>query len=434
MTDTELQLLADSVREFVAERVAAACSPLLLEIRELRDQVRALPAPVNGKDVDPELVRMAIAGEVARQFAELPRPKDGINGVDVDMVEVRGMIREMFLGYPVPKDGKDAAPITDDVLRDQIEQAIHRDLESNASFIRADIRRAVEALPQPKDGRDGIDGKDGLSGKDGRDGIDGMNGSPGRDGIDGKDGTPGRNGVDGKDGQDGINGIDAKDGAPGRDGSNGKDGSPGRDGIDGKDADPIHPDTLARMVSDAVEKRVSAIPVAKDGAPGRDALQIDILPSIDPAKTYPRGTYARHCGAIIRSFRDTDAIPEGELINAHGWEVVIDGLFGIEMKQSENLRSFEVRFLQASGLETKSTFSLPVMIQRGIHISGNEYGHGDVVTLDGSQWHCEVERTKERPGASKDWILIVKHGRNGKDGKDAVGSINPAPQKPVKLQ
>ena len=87
------------------------------------------------------------------------------------------------------------------------------------------------------DGKDGVDGRDGVDGKDGvdgRDGIDGKDGVNGRDGVDGKDGADGRDGVDGKDGTDGRDGVDGKDGADGRDGVDGKDGADGRDGVDGK--------------------------------------------------------------------------------------------------------------------------------------------------------------------------------------------------------
>ena len=69
-------------------------------------------------------------------------------------------------------------------------------------------------------------------------------------------------GPQGERGQDGISG---KDGAPGPQGERGQ---------DGKDAEPIHPDTIARMVSDSVRLAVKEIPVprdGKDGEHGRDA-------------------------------------------------------------------------------------------------------------------------------------------------------------------
>ena len=54
-------------------------------------------------------------------------------------------------------------------------------------------------------------------------------------GADGKDGINGTNGIDGKDGIDGINGTNGVDGKDGKDGINGTNGINGKDGVDGKD-------------------------------------------------------------------------------------------------------------------------------------------------------------------------------------------------------
>ena len=86
------------------------------------------------------------------------------------------------------------------------------------------------------DGKDGVNGRNGADGRDGVDGKDGINGRDGMNGIDGKNGTDGRDGIDGKDGNDGVDGINGKDGKDGINGTNGKDG---RDGIDGKNGKNI---------------------------------------------------------------------------------------------------------------------------------------------------------------------------------------------------
>ncbi len=382
--------VADVIRGYTASAIKESHATFIEEVKaleaeipELRQQLAAMPVPVNGKDADPESVILAISQEVSRQFEALPKPKDGIDGAP-------------------GKDGKDANPI------------------STLFDIREQVGIFFSELPSSIAGKDGMAGPIGPSGRDGKDAdpidkdaliseIVKMIPIP-KDGIDGGTGPAGRDGVDGKAG-------DA--------------GTPGRDGINGKDAEPIHPDTLALMVNTAVDQRVAAIPAAKDGAPGRDALQIDILPAIDLSKSYPRGIFARHSGGIVRSFRDTSPIPEGELIVAHGWEPVVDGLFLVKVEQSENLRSFDVLTMLTNGSFSKNTFTLPVQINRGVYVSGNEYERGDVVTLDGSQWHCEAERTKERPSASKDWLLVVKHGRNGKDA--VTPSVTPT-HPPVRLR
>jgi hypothetical protein len=53
----------------------------------------------------------------------------------------------------------------------------------------------------------------------------------------------------------------------------------------------------------------------------------------------------------------------------------------------------------------------------GVFVDGKAYELGDVTTWAGSTWHCN-EPTETKPGdGSKAWTLMVKRGRDGKDGK-----------------
>jgi hypothetical protein len=55
----------------------------------------------------------------------------------------------------------------------------------------------------------------------------------------------------------------------------------------------------------------------------------------------------------------------------------------------------------------------------GVYQDGKEYLPGDLATWAGSSWHCN-EPTTTKPGdGSKAWTLMVKRGRDGKDGKGA---------------
>lgn len=61
------------------------------------------------------------------------------------------------------------------------------------------------------------------------------------------------------------------------------------------------------------------------------------------------------------------------------------------------------------------SFTLPVMINRGVFNVGGQYTANDVVTCAGSLWVCKNSETNRRPGdGSADWQLIVKAGRDGK--------------------
>jgi hypothetical protein len=53
---------------------------------------------------------------------------------------------------------------------------------------------------------------------------------------------------------------------------------------------------------------------------------------------------------------------------------------------------------------------------QGVYQEKNAYDPGDVVTWAGSMWHCN-EFTTSKPGENtKGWTLMVKRGRDGKDG------------------
>jgi len=215
----------------------------------------------------------------------------------------------------------------------------------------------------------GPPGKDGVDGKDGRDGVDG------KDGIDGKDGV----GIEGPAGKDGSHGI----------GSAGPAGEPGEKGMDGRDG--------------------------RDGEPGRDAVHIDVLDGIDPAKKYQRGTFASFRGGIVRSFRATDQLaPDGDL-EKHGWHVVVRGIYKHEIEATDDLRTFNVRSVMTDGVKTMATIKNPSVLDRGIWKEDTKYEKGDGVTCGGSYWVKQDDDKSGRPGdPDSGWRLAVRKGRDGK--------------------
>lgn len=172
--------------EIVRGYVERAVAPLIAENKTLRDRVAALEA-VNLSEVVSPTIRMM----VERFVADVPAPKDGRDGADVDMDAVQRMIGDAVAALPAPQDGRDGADVDMDAVQRMIGDA-------------------VAALPAAKDGRDGVDGAgiadliidrtgaliatftDGrmkdlgpIVGKDGRDGADGKDGIPfGVDDID----------------------------------------------------------------------------------------------------------------------------------------------------------------------------------------------------------------------------------------------------------
>ncbi|PTV57972.1 phage portal protein [Pseudomonas putida] len=164
---------------------------------------------------------------------------------------------------------------------------------------------------------------------------------------------------------------------------------------------------LRPVIAEEVAKAMQGLVLPKDGEPGRDALQLEILPEINGEKSYVRGTYAKHLGGLWRSFERTSGMK--------GWECIVEGVGSAVVEQAGE-RGFELSLVLSSGAEVRKKLDLPVMIYRGVFSPG-DYLPGDTVTWAGSLWHCE-DPTSDKPGepASKGWRLAVKRGRDGKDG------------------
>lgn len=169
---------------------------------------------------------------------------------------------------------------------------------------------------------------------------------------------------------------------------------------------PELPD-VPRLVADALKAAIAEIPEPITPSDGRDALQIELEPCIDEAKSYPRGTYATHKGGLWRSHQKTHGM--------RGWECIVDGVAGVNIHQDEE-RLFTISLEKASGLVEVKTFAIPVTIYRDVFKVGKEYDPGDTVTWAGSLWHCN-EKTEDKPGepGSKGWTLAVKKGRDLRD-------------------
>jgi hypothetical protein len=336
----------------------------------------------------------------------------------------------------------------------------------------AQLDAAIKAIPAGKDGAPGRDGKDGAPGKDGERGLQGEKGEQGPAGVNGKDGAAGRDGKDGEQGprgEQGAAGIAGKDGAPGERGERGERGEPGKDGaagkdgregVDGKDGAPGLPgekgdagaagrdgidgkpgrDGERGEKGDKGDRGEDGAPGArgadglagerglqgvagKDGQPGtngkdgRDALELTVLPAIDEKRSYPRNTYARHRGGLWRAFEDT--------LGMRGWECVVVGVHEISVEQVDE-RRFSLSMALSAGEALLKEFVLPVVIDRGVYRPEQKYAKGDGVTFGGSFWIAQVDEPTEKPsipapgtaaGATGEWRLAVKKGR---DGKDAV--------------
>lgn len=231
-------------------------------------------------------------------------------------------------------------------------------------------------------GEPGQMGERGLQGEPGEPGAQGERGERGV-GIVGPQGMPGERGEKGDAGAQGEAGPQGVRGEPGLIGKDGAPGSKGEDGRDGRDG--------------------------LEGAPGRDALRLEVLESIDVERSYPRGTYAKHLGGLVRAVRTTDPLTDGEL-GAAGWQIIVEGVYDLRFEQLDE-RTSKLALVLTSGRKVEHVMATPVMIYRGVWTNG-DFKRGDTVTHEGSLWHCQCD-TDAQPGTSGDWKLAAKRGERG---------------------
>lgn len=164
------------------------------------------------------------------------------------------------------------------------------------------------------------------------------------------------------------------------------------------------------LVQETVKSAVAAlppieIPKAPEVRDGRDAVQIDILPAIDTAKSYPRGSYARHAGGVWKAYRDTDGM--------HGWECVLRGVKSLAVTMADE-RTLTVTTELSDGEPSIQTIAIPTVLDRGPYVEGKTYEPGDAVTYGGSLWIAQKSSPTGRPGdeGSEGWRLAVRRGRD----------------------
>src|SRR5690606_37411851 len=167
--------------------------------------------------------------------------------------------------------------------------------------------------------------------------------------------------------------VVAPDPIPGKDGRDGVDGADGRDGRDGR-----------------------------DGVDGKDAADLVILDAIDPERRYPRGTWARWKGGLVRAMRTTSPGGDGDALDS-GWCVVVNGVHEVVVTHDEE-RSFAVEVRMTEG-NARHAFHLPVILARGVYDPERAYEKGDAVTCDGSTFIARAPTKGERPGSSDAWQL-----------------------------
>jgi hypothetical protein len=354
--------------------------------------VAALPQPEPGRDADPAVIERMVAeaveplsamtvAEVERAVAAIPKPQDGRSVTEDDVLPmVERAVGEAVAALPPPTPGVEPEQFV-------ALQASVSGLQDTTKSI-GDVVAELKALPAPPasflvneagvlcgiypDGTTKEFGK--VRGADGKNGASVMDGSVDDAGeliLRMSDGRVIRSGT--------VRGADGKDGLAG-----------------------------------------------PPGNAGRDAAELTILPGIDETRSYGQGVCARYRGGIIRAERQTDPI-DGDIEKA-GWGVILEGIAEISERLVDEGRTLERTTVYTSGRVFTARLKTLAMIGRGMWTEG-AYEQGDVVIRDGSSWICQTPTT-EMPGASADWKLVAKRGRDGKDGKPGAPGMKGADGKP----
>lgn len=145
--------------EAMGAAIRDAVAPLQKRIGDLESQLAKAP------DVSAEVLR-AISAAVAA----LPVPKDGKDAAPIDK---DALVKEVLALIPTPANGKDGADgksLSIDDVRPMLDDAV-KAMQSSAQAVLQDV---IKAIPAPKDGADGKDGSDGKDGDRGEKGADGL--------------------------------------------------------------------------------------------------------------------------------------------------------------------------------------------------------------------------------------------------------------------
>ncbi len=133
--------VADAVKAIPAPVAVSDVMPTLE--KQVAEFLSAIPTPQDGTSVTIDDVAPLVAAEVEKRVSGLPRPKDGRDGLGV---------KEMFRA----EGGKLVAVMSDGTTRD-LGVFVGKDgQDADMAAIERSIAEKVDAIPRPKDGKDGF--------------------------------------------------------------------------------------------------------------------------------------------------------------------------------------------------------------------------------------------------------------------------------------
>ena len=193
-----------------------------------------------------------------------------------------------------------------------------------------------------------------------------------------------------------------------------------KDGLDGKS---VSLDELRPLV----EQAVAAVPVPKDGRDGIDGESVTVdhvmaamSPSIEAAIAKAVLETERRGMDLIQRAIERIPVPKDGRDGKDG----ADG-FSLEDLQidDDGAGTMTLRFVRGELVREKA-IRYP-RGDRGIFREDGEYRKDDGTTYGGSYWIAQKDAPQGKPGVSDDWRLAVKKGRDGRDGRDGIDKTLP---------
>ncbi|MGU0778045.1 hypothetical protein ACSESE_11665 [Pseudomonas aeruginosa] len=240
------------------------------------------------------------------------------------------------------------------------------------------------------------------------------------------------------------------------------------------DGQSVTIDDVAPMIRDEVAKAVAEVPPAKDGEsvtvddirpilaelvskavadlpqpqPGKDAdmdalrahldglvksLELPKGPSVDEvAATFERRfsdltlSWERQARETLEKAADRMPIPKN---GENGRDAL--PLESFDLSLSDDGRTVTVK-MQAGETVIEKSVKIASVMDRGVYSSEGSYEKGDGTTYGGCYWIAQKDAPAGAPGASADWRMAVKKGRDGKDLRDSASKHDPS--KGVKIR
>lgn len=211
--------------------------------------------------------------------------------------------------------------------------------------------------------------------------------------------------------------------------------------LKGDQGDPGEVDMaeVERLIGEAVDRAVGAIPAAEPGAPGRDVdmdevgkridaavkAAVDAIPAAKAGEPGKDGlglanALIDRAGCLVVTFTDGSDKNLGQVVGKDG-EPGKDGetftLDDFDIEQIDE-RSISLKFTRGAACHSfELAFAVP--IDRGVwsEAKAAEYVRGDAVTWAGSLWIAQKDAPGKPDTADGGWRLAVKRGRDGKDAR-----------------